>query len=515
MPTVTDHTALLSGDYWGGIEVTGKPTIVTFSFPASYPVYDQPPLGFTAGTGATFQAFTAAEQAQAREALGEWAAASGLVFIEVEPGEGDINFQNVDLDTTSYGGAGGVAFRPFGDWDFLSYPYFNDGLTASGDVFMNTEFRNPDGTVDYGTLLHEIGHSLGLKHPTETLTNEAADPDVDHDEVLASDDPELTIMATVGGADDHLKQLDKDAVAFIYGPAGTGGVHDDDASGSNSSSTWNWDADAQTLTQTGRAQDDAIRGSSVTDSITGAGGDDELFGLTGDDFLKGGNGADSLNGGSGVDTMYGGAGDDWYFVDETTDQVSESANSGFDRVIAGCDYALKGNVELLQLFGDGLTGRGNDLGNTMFGDGGFANKLYGYGGQDYVVAGAGDDTLNGGAEADTLFGGGGSDQLIGRAGADVFGFSHLTDSPTAGADRIVDFVAGDDRIDLAAVADEAGVDFHLVSGTAFTGVAGQIRARPNNGVTLVELDVDGDRDVDMRIRLDGAHTLDEARDFIL
>ena len=185
MPMVTDYTALLSGSYWGGIEVTGKPTIVTFSFPAVSPVYEELPPGFTGSTAATFQAFTAAEQDQARAALSEWAAASGLVFIEVEPGKGDINFQNVDLDTTAYGGRGGVAFHPFGDWDFFSYPYFSDDLTASGDVYMNTDFRNPDGTVNYGTLLHEIGHALGLKHPTETILDDAADPDVLHDEVLA------------------------------------------------------------------------------------------------------------------------------------------------------------------------------------------------------------------------------------------------------------------------------------------------------------------------------------------
>ena len=29
MPVVTDYTALLSGDSWNGIEVSGKPVIVT------------------------------------------------------------------------------------------------------------------------------------------------------------------------------------------------------------------------------------------------------------------------------------------------------------------------------------------------------------------------------------------------------------------------------------------------------------------------------------------------------
>ena len=37
MPVVSDYTALLSGSYWGGIEVTSTPTIVTFSFPTAAP----------------------------------------------------------------------------------------------------------------------------------------------------------------------------------------------------------------------------------------------------------------------------------------------------------------------------------------------------------------------------------------------------------------------------------------------------------------------------------------------
>ena len=99
--TVNDYTALLSGSYWNGIEVTGSPVIVTYSFPTSLPAYDASIPGFTPATAATFQAFTAAEQAQAIDALGEWSAASGLVFIQVAAGHGDINFQNVDFNTTN------------------------------------------------------------------------------------------------------------------------------------------------------------------------------------------------------------------------------------------------------------------------------------------------------------------------------------------------------------------------------------------------------------------------------
>jgi hypothetical protein len=135
MPVVSDYTALLSGSYWNGIEVTGKPVIVTFSFPTALPAYDANIAGFTPPTVASFQAFTATEQAQATQALNEWAAASGLIFVQVAPGEGDLNFQNIDFNTTSnpsYAGAGGIGFYPFGNWDSFSYPYFSNDQDSSG-----------------------------------------------------------------------------------------------------------------------------------------------------------------------------------------------------------------------------------------------------------------------------------------------------------------------------------------------------------------------------------------------
>jgi hypothetical protein len=51
MTVVTDYTALLSGSYWNGIEVTGNPVIVTYSFPTSLASYDVAINGFTANNG--------------------------------------------------------------------------------------------------------------------------------------------------------------------------------------------------------------------------------------------------------------------------------------------------------------------------------------------------------------------------------------------------------------------------------------------------------------------------------
>lgn len=564
MPVVNDYTALLSGSYWGGIEVTGRPTIVTFSFPTSAPGYVTGIPGFTAATVASFQAFSASEQADARAALDEWAKACNIVFVEVAPGQGDINFQKVDLDTTaSYSGAGGIGFYPWGAWNGWTYPSFTNDLDASGDVFMNTQVA-----FDPGTLLHEIGHALGLKHPTEVVGS--------HTQVLANNDPDQTIMAEGPGGSGILQQFDRDAVAAIYGAEVTGlpDVVTGDASATYSVAenafvaSWSWIAATQTLTQTGRATNDTIRGTSVHDVINGSGGRDKLFGLAGTDTLNGGAGNDTLDGGGDADRMVGSTGNDAYFVDDAGDVVVELYNRGYDRVYASVGYTLTSNVEELLLVGDSLTGNGNALANSIFGDGVYADNINGLNGNDYIVSGGGadtvhggnqndtvwggdgadriygdanndwlygegdDDTISGGAGNDTITGGEGKDSLSGNGGSDVFVFAGIADSGTSFAtrDTITGFTelalaAGSaDRIDLSAIdadANEAGDQaFSLIGTGPFTAAgvgdtAGQIRFQVIGGNTFIYVDVDRDQTADLTIRLTGVHSGLAAADFNL
>jgi len=436
MAATTDYQSLLSGDYWNGIEQTGSPVIVTFSFPTSAPAYDGSVSGFTSDTVDSFQSFTADQQKETLDALKAWSDASGIVFVEVAPGQGDINFQSVDFNTTSYAGSGGIGFYPFGDWNNLTYPNFVSDLDVSGDVFMNTQYVGSDGLFNYGTLLHEIGHAIGLKHPDEDVYNAASG--VDHNQT-SPNDPTQTIMATVGdptGAQDYLHQMDQDAAAAIYGPAGTGEVVTDSTSGVNSVSSWSWDAATQTLTQTAVSMGETIRGTSVNDVITGSSGDDFLSGLAGNNKLYGLDGNDTLYGGDGTNLLVGGKGDDSYYVYSADTTIVENPDEGNDSVYAFVSYKLPDNVETLYLYGEGLTGTSNDAGGSLFGDGTYATTLIGGASADYIVGGAGNDVIIGGGGDDTLYGGG---------GADTFGYA----LPTDGGDYIGDFTSGQDKIAIS------------------------------------------------------------------
>ncbi|MBE9192842.1 calcium-binding protein [Gloeocapsopsis crepidinum LEGE 06123] len=93
-------------------------------------------------------------------------------------------------------------------------------------------------------------------------------------------------------------------------------------------------------------------------------------------------------------------------------------------------------------------GAGND---TLEGGG----TLDGGDGDDKLRGGSDNDTLIGGSGHDTLFGSFGDDVLTGDAGRDCFGFYE----PFQGIDKITDFVAGEDRIFVYAIAPNSGVGF--------------------------------------------------------
>jgi Ca2+-binding RTX toxin-like protein len=112
--------------------------------------------------------------------------------------------------------------------------------------------------------------------------------------------------------------------------------------------------------------------------------------------------------------MQGGDGNDYYFIDDAKDVVTESNKNGHlggdDTIESTISYILDKNIENLVLTGDKkIDGTGNE----------FANQISGNSAENVLTGNAGNDDIFGDKGADTLFGGDGEDFLNGGEGADV------------------------------------------------------------------------------------------------
>ncbi len=233
---------------------------------------------------------------------------------------------------------------------------------------------------------------------------------------------------------------------------------------------------------TGNALDNVILAGGGPATLNGLGGNDTLTGSASGDMLNGGTGDDLIFGRNGNDIINGGDGNDIVRGEVGSDILSSGA---------GDDSAFGGDGQDAMTGGDGndiLRGEGQN--DTLFGD-------------------AGADTLQGGDGNDTLYGGAGRDVMSGGLGLDNFWFDEgdfagLTNTT---ADRIQDFVQGQDRIrltDIDANTSVAGDQaFVFIGASAFTNTAGELRYTQSGGVTLLEGDVDGDGAADFAIALSG------------
>ncbi len=146
--------------------------------------------------------------------------------------------------------------------------------------------------------------------------------------------------------------------------------------------------------------------------------------LTGNNLANtvfGNAGANVLDGAGGADTMVGFGGNDWFYIDNALDTVSESAGGGTnDRVLAGVSYTLGAGVQV-EMFttNDNLATTainltGNELVNAIYGNAG-ANVLDGKAGADTLVGFQGNDWFYVDNAADAVFesaGGGTNDRVF-------------------------------------------------------------------------------------------------------
>ncbi len=320
-------------------------------------------------------AFNSAQQTAAQAILNYTSSITGINFQKVgAEKQADIYFANTNLGGNS---TSGLATSSFNYLTNSTNPNVVTEYEATSHVYLdnvewNTENSKPTaGTQGYETLLHEIGHALGLKHPfdePEKPTTFSA--------VLPKDQDNTnnTVMSYTekGGYKTEFQSYDLKALNWLYGKDGLGGESN------NASGMTNPPVD-----------------NPVVENLN-------LIGTSASETLKGNTGNDTLDGGLGRDTLIGGDGDDWYVIDNTSDKIVELANQGEDSVLSSVNFTLPKNVEHLSLLGlKNLSATGNEVDNVLLGNDG-KNLLKGMAGDDWLDGNKGNDSLTGGSGSDTF-----------------------------------------------------------------------------------------------------------------
>ena len=273
--------------------------------------------------------------------------------------------------------------------------------------------------------------------------------------------------------------------------------------------------------------------------VEGGDGEDEILVGNGDNVIHGGAGNDLIDGLDGDNTIYGDDGDDLVIVDDGDNRIFGGAGNDDLDTGDGDNYIEGGDGDDIIIVGDGdneiYGGAGDDDIETGYGEnyidagdgddfvtlddggsivfGGAGNDdIWAYGGDNVIDAGDGDDIVETGDGDDTLIGGLGQDILIGGEGRDVFIYRSADESGAGAAlrDVIEDFDAGGagDSVDILDFSGfVTGVFAFLGDETHDFDGGGNTQARFNDQTKILEIDADGDAQVDMEIELtdtDGA-----------
>ena len=477
--------ALFSGFGWAP-DSGSNVTTVSFSFSNPDSVYHfDLATGYEMGDGFNEPTFAITELSAYAQGLFNSYAANLASFSLLDLVEVD--------DTATTAGTVRVAWSAKEDEDAVAWAYYPGEWAGAGDIWLVSANHN-ENDLDFGhTLVHELGHALGLKHSFEvdgafpvidsqyegvdytvmSYTVSARFPDAQwadlwpqtymYFDILALQELYGVDTVTTAGADTYdfdqserfLQTVwDYGGTDTIGASNGTTAVDIDLTPGtwSNVGTTigyydgaeWSYDNYSVYITPDtiienahGAGGDDTLQGNEAANKLTGNDGNDKLMGGAGADKLKGNDGNDYLQGGADSDVLTSGTGDDVAVGGSGNDTLWAGAGDEGDDVMAG--------------------GAGNDI----IGGGAGDDLLIGGGLDDGEIlqltstnedaADDGNDTLFGGAGNDTLIGGGWGDSVVDNG---TYDDGEAVTSGT-GSDEIW-AGSGDDKIIAAAGNDVLG-----------------------------------------------------------
>ncbi|WP_428428502.1 M10 family metallopeptidase C-terminal domain-containing protein [Pararhizobium sp.] len=363
--------SVISTYAWGG-------TSVTYAFPtltSDYSYTEETSNNFTTVSTAQKNAALFAMEKSFGSAANDGFSVEGFTNLDFSAGAAStstLRFAQSDTPETAY------AYYP-GTWEKAGDTWFGTGYAGTAN-----DYRTPEaGNYAWHTLIHELGHALGLKHGHETDTFGKTPAQYDSVEYTV-----MTYNGFIGdtatgyryekfGAPQTFMMADIAALQHMYGA---------DYTTNSGNTVYKWTPTSGNTFVDGKVAIDA-GGNRIFATIWDGGGRD-TFDLT------------AYKTALQIDLRPGG------YSKFSADQLSflgGGPNDGFARGNIFNALLFQGNTA--SLIEDVKGGSGNDkiTGNQV------ANVLYGNGGNDILNGDAGNDFLVGGVGADKLNGGTGTD----------------------------------------------------------------------------------------------------------